>query len=150
MSVQHTDKTPPQKPLKQPKTRVDNRVDIKQALKLKTNGASYREIGQVQGVSAQAVHNAIAHLLPTELTKVYKEQRADILAHLQLQMLKSIDTPDIKKAPMGSRVLAACQLYDKERIERGLSTSNHAIIHADIEALRKQSTSDDYDIIDLD
>ena len=30
----------------------------------------------------------------------------------------------LKKAPAGSLVLAACQLYDKERLERGQSTAN--------------------------
>ena len=49
----------------------------------------------------------------------FKSHRADIFAGLQHRLLQSVTDTDIKKAPMGSRVLAAAQLYDKEQIERG-------------------------------
>lgn len=67
----------------------------------------------------------------------YKNTRADILAGLQEKMLVSLTDDDIKKMPGGSRILAACQLYDKERLERDLSTSNVASVMADVAALRK-------------
>lgn len=138
-------------PAKTPqKTRTDNQVDLRQALKLKTNGASYTEIAKMQGVSKQAVHKALKNILPTEYTTTYKDQRADILAHLQLKMLNSIDDAAIEKAPMGSRVLAACQLYDKERTERGLTNSISAVVHSDIEALRRCNTDQYSDVIDID
>ena len=132
------------------KKKPPKQVDIKKAIKLRTQGMSYQTIADIQGTTRQAIHQALQDLLPTDTTKAFQEQRADILSHMQLRLLQSIDNEDIKKAPMGSRVLAACQIYDKERIERGLSTSNHAIIHADIEALRKQAQPDDYEVIDLD
>jgi hypothetical protein len=66
----------------------------------------------------------------------YKSNRVDILAGVQHRLISSITDEDIKKAPLGSRILAACQLYDKERLESGLSTGNLAVIHADIAALR--------------
>jgi len=50
---------------------------------------------------------------------VFKDKRADILALMQQKMLYSLTDKDIKRMPGGSRVLAMCQLYDKERIERG-------------------------------
>jgi hypothetical protein len=37
---------------------------------------------------------------------------------------------------MGSRILAAAQLFDKERLERDLSTSNTASVFTDIAALK--------------
>lgn len=132
------------------KTRVDNKVDIKQAIQLKTLGATYQEIAATQGVSKQAIHKAIKNLLPTQDTEIFKEKRADILSNMQLRLLQSIDHADIKKAPMGSRVLAACQLYDKERTERGLTNSISAVIHSDIEALRATSKGPDYEVIDID
>ena len=49
----------------------------------------------------------------------FKSHRADIFAGLQHRLLQSVTDTDIKKAPMGTRVLAAAQLYDKEQIERG-------------------------------
>lgn len=59
----------------------------------------------------------------------YKSNRADIFAGLQHRLLQSITDEDIKKAPIGSRVLAAAQIYDKERLERGESTQNlHQIV----------------------
>lgn len=133
-----------------PKTRVDNKVDIKQAIQLKNLGATYQEIAATQGVSKQAIHKAIKTLLPTQDTETFKEKRADILSNMQLRLLQSIDHADIKKAPMGSRVLAACQLYDKERTERGLVNSTSAVIHADIEALRNTNVPTYDDVIDLD
>lgn len=56
----------------------------------------------------------------------FKANRADILAGLQHRLIKSVTEEDIKKAPLGSRVLAAAQLYDKERLEVGKTTSNIA------------------------
>ena len=125
-------------------------VDVKKAIKLRTQGMSYQTIADMQGTSRQAIHQALKDILPTEATKTFQEQRADILSNMQLRMLQSIDAEDIKKAPMGSRVLAACQLYDKERTERGLVNSTSAVIHADIEALRSGNTCQYDDVIDLD
>ena len=57
----------------------------------------------------------------------YKRNRADILAGLQHRIISSITDEDIQKAPMGSRVLAAAQLYDKERLERGQGSGDKPI-----------------------
>jgi hypothetical protein len=54
--------------------------------------------------------------------------RAAIFAGLQHRLLSSLTDDDIKKTPLGSRVLAAAQLYDKERLETGKTTSNLAIV----------------------
>jgi len=83
-------------------------------------------------------HNQIAKLTdtdPSNVTRVlqrygaeykeverYKRHRADILAGVQARLLKSITQADIEKAPVGSRILAVAQLYDKERLERGKAT----------------------------
>jgi hypothetical protein len=53
----------------------------------------------------------------------YKQHKADILAGLQHKLAESITSEDIKKAPLGSKVLAIAQLIDKERLERGQATS---------------------------
>mgnify|MGYP007100133974 CR=1 FL=1 len=80
----------------------------------------------------------------------FKANRSDIFAGMQDRLLHSITDEDIQKAPLGSRVLAACQIYDKERTERGLVNSTSAVIHADIEALRNGNTCQYDDVIDLD
>ena len=106
------------------KSRIDQKVDVKRAIELRNKGASYAEIGQAQGVSAQAVHKTIAHLLPDNETDVYKQQRADILAKLQVKLLKSIDGDDLKKSSTYQKVGMYGILFDKERLERGQSTEN--------------------------
>ncbi len=58
----------------------------------------------------------------------YIGNRAIVLAGLQERIIKSITDEDIKKAPVGSRILAVAQLYDKERLETGKSTGNLAVV----------------------
>jgi len=72
----------------------------------------------------------------------FKDNRADVFAGLQHRIISSITEQDIQKAPMGSRVLAAAQLYDKERIERGLSTENvsYHVVTEDISKVNKEIT----------
>ena len=112
-------------------------VDKSEALDLRLNHhLSYKQIAQLQGVSKQAVHSSIKGLLPIPETKVFQDHRADILANIQMKLLSQLDHDRLKKAPAGSLVLAACQLYDKERLERGESTENVSI-HADIQALKR-------------
>lgn len=66
----------------------------------------------------------------------YRGHRADVLADMQRRILASISDADIKKTPVGTRLLALCQLYDKERLERDLSTANIFNIHDDIAAIK--------------
>ena len=115
------------------------RVDKSKALSLKlNNNLSYRQIADMQGVTPQAIHSAIKDLLPVPETKTYKENRADILAHIQLKLLSQLDDDRLKRMPAASAVLAACQLYDKERLERGMSSENIQLIHADIAKIKGQ------------
>lgn len=83
-------------------------------------------------------------------TKDFQNNKVEILQGIQHRILKSITDEDIQKAPMGSRVLAVAQLIDKERLIEGLSTSNTAVIHADIEQLRHDKHTQDSTTIDID
>ena len=84
-----------------------------------------RQIAEIVNCNHSNVVQTLARYgINPEQTTNYKNNRADILAGLQHNLLSSITLDDIKKAPMGSRVLAVAQLYDKERLERGQSTSN--------------------------
>ena len=58
----------------------------------------------------------------------YKTNRADILAGLQHRLISSITDEDIKKTPVGSRILAAAQLFDKEKAELGQSTDKQPVL----------------------
>lgn len=95
-------------------------VPITRLIQLREAGLTCQEIGETVGRSKQTV-SARLQAVKTEFKglAVYKEKRADILALMQQKMLYSLTDKDIKRMPGGSRVLAMCQLYDKERIERG-------------------------------
>jgi hypothetical protein len=77
----------------------------------------------------------------------YISNRAAIFAGMQHRLLSSITEADIKKTPVGSRVLAAAQLYDKERIERGLSNNDQPIMV--IIRDRQQPAKVEGDVIDV-
>ena len=112
-------------------------IDVNQAIDLKYNHhLSYKQIAAIQGVSPQAVHQRIKDLLPIPETQIYIDHRADILANIQLKLLANLDETRLKKASAYQLVGSAGLLYDKERIERGLSTTNLITIMADIEAVR--------------
>lgn len=53
-----------------------------------------------------------------------------MLSRLQAQIIQSITPTDLTKANLRDKVTAAAILYDKERLEMGLSTQN--IAYADM------------------
>ena len=98
-----------------------------------------REIGAI----CECTHSHVVQSLQRyEIDKQnvihYKTNRADIFADLQHRLVQSITDDDIQKAPIGTRILAACQIYDKERLERGMSSENIQLIHADIAKIKGQ------------
>ena len=105
---------------------LDNRdriIDTPKALGMRLQGATYQQIADVFGVTRQAVHDRLRRLVKTDpdLLHAFKDQRADIFASLQTEILQSLD---IKKLPEQVKVTQAAILYDKERLERGQSTNN--------------------------
>jgi hypothetical protein len=105
--------------------RTPKGINQEEVLRLRQKGLSTTQIGKIVDCSKTNVANILAkYEVEQEQVNNYKDYRADILAGLQARILLSIDDADIKKAPMGLRVLAVSQLYDKERLERGLSTNN--------------------------
>ena len=112
-------------------------TDVSAALNLRlNNGLSYAQIGKIQGVSKQSIHRCIKNLLPPPEIKLYQDHRADILSHLQVKLLANVDEARLKKASAYQLIGSMGLLYDKERIERGLSTANLSMLMADIEAVR--------------
>jgi len=115
-----------------------NRVNKPQAVKLRTeNGLTYKEIATIQGVDQAAIHRAIKHLLPTESTKVFINNRGDILARFQERILSSVNDDDIKKASLLQKAATMGIAYDKERLERNLSSFNVDTIVHSIEQIRQ-------------
>lgn len=99
-------------------------VDKIKAVELIKAGATYRDVATMQGVTPQAIHKAIKPLLPSQATTNYKDKRADILAEMQRKILTTVDSKLIKQSSLMQRLSSFGILYDKERIERGLSDNN--------------------------
>jgi len=131
------------------KQRKDKKVNTEQALMLKTEkGLTYREIAAIQGVDHAAVYRDIKHLLSDAETEVYKSKRADVLAKMQKELLKSITVDDIKGMPVGQKLMGYGILFDKERLERNQSTQ---IVGYDARAIeeRLKQIQDMVDVIDV-
>ena len=91
--------------------------------------ASMRQLAKYAGASVSTVHEVLQRYgITKNYVEDYKENRADIFAGLQSRLISSISEQDIQKAPMGSRVLAAAQLYDKERLERGQGSGDKPML----------------------
>lgn len=110
------------------------KIDKVRAAELRQGGATYKEIAAIQGVSPQAIHRSIQHLLPTEDTAEYRKHKADILANLQSKILLEVsDAPlkDLMSKQPSAMALWFNSLYNAERLERGQSTANvDTVLHS--------------------
>lgn len=123
-------------------TLTRHKIDVPKAVELRKHGLTYQEIATYFGCAKTSVHAALKKYgLITERVKVFKKHRANVLSELQELILSSISLKDIQKASMPARVLAFCQLYDKERLELDLSTANVATLHDDIANLKAKKES---------
>lgn len=122
---------------------MQKQCDTQSLIALKQAGKSYRDIQAITGIKKDAVRRKIKDLLPTEETTQYKNLRADILAEMQRKLLMQCDDARLKKMPAASAILAACQLYDKERLERGQSTENIAQLTAAVASIKSAEMSHD-------
>jgi hypothetical protein len=113
------------------------KLDMDKVLKQKEAGLSSAEIAEHFKVSVSVINRALRDYNKAfHQVTAFKTFRGSILADLQRRILTSISDLDIKKASFGTKVLALCQLYDKERLENDLSTANIATLHDDIAALK--------------
>jgi hypothetical protein len=105
-----------------------------------TTPATPPQIAHSVNATRQLVHQVYQRYgIEPNTLESYKQHRADILAGKQEMILSSIDADSIKAMPIGQRIMSYGILYDKERLERDMSTSNVASVHADIAALRGQN-----------
>ena len=105
------------------------KVDTEKAVDLKIkHKLSYRQIGKIQGVSGQGIQKSIKDLLPTDATKIYQDNKADIFDHAQMRLLSQLTDTKLKKTSVSQAVLAMGILYDKAQLERGRPTQNVAVL----------------------
>lgn len=116
-----------------PKTRLsldplDRKLPISTLFEYRKKGLNYVEIGKLCGVTKQAIHSRFqAYGLANHSLGHYITNRADIFAWMQSRFLFSLSDADIKRMTPARRVWCMGVLYDKERLERGMSTENLSI-----------------------
>lgn len=101
-------------------------IPIETILDLHSKHLSHSQIAKIIGCDK----SNITHRLQAEgvvSLQHYKDNRADILALLQRRIVSTITALDIKKASLLQKATVFGILYDKERLERGLSTVNQSI-----------------------
>jgi hypothetical protein len=101
-----------------------------------------RQIGKLADCSHVSVINTLdKYGIKNEEVKLFRKDRSNILDGMQSRLLASVTDEDIKKAPLGTRILAACQLYDKSRIEAGKSVDNIMLVLDSVQQIRAMQAS---------
>lgn len=113
-------------PAKRPK-----QTPIKQVVALAAAGNNRTQIAKKVNVSKQAVSALLKrYQIDDKVLESFKVHRADIMAGLQETALASLSDSDIRCASVKDRTMLFAILYDKERLERGLSTQNSSVLLA--------------------
>lgn len=112
-------------------SKAPKRTPVKKVLNQLALGATQTQVAKSVNVSKQAVSQMLQRYgIESKFLESFKENRADILAGMQDTVLASLTEVDLNKASLRDRVISFGVLYDKERLERGQSTSNVAVILA--------------------
>ncbi|MDP2672067.1 MAG: hypothetical protein Q8O68_00975 [Candidatus Daviesbacteria bacterium] len=133
---------------------VNKHIPIEIIIDLRKRGLSYSQMGKVLGMSKTACLKRLQPLKDKmELADAYKRNKSEVFNLKQSMLLSSVTEAAIKEMQPYQRVVAASILYDKQRLEDGLSTANidiHSKINAASESIDKlrqlidnQSDNDD-------
>ena len=121
-----------------------NPIPIEILIDYRKKGLSYSQIAKLTGISKQACNQRLKPLYETlELADAFKNNKSEIFNYKQSRLLNSLDEKSIKSMPPYQRVVAASILYDKQRLEDGLSTSNidlHSKISDVSDSIKKLQT----------
>jgi hypothetical protein len=114
----------------------------KQMQALRKAGYSYQQIGDAAGCTKQAIWLRLNGFEKEQAELAdYKEHEADVLVGLRARIVKELDTDAIQKMAPRDRVMAYGILYDKSRLQDGLSTANLSV-HNDLEAIKAMQSGD--------
>lgn len=111
------------------------KIDLQKALELRLKGVSFQDIANHFKCSKQAVQLRLKPYVAKQDidTETYKKNRADIFANKQAAVLAALTDGDLKKivdkSPMAAVTLFN-SLFNNERLERGQSTQNTAVLMA--------------------
>ena len=125
--------------------RTARKLNRAKALQQASRGMSNPEIAKQQGVASSTVFRFMQRIKPErQAVEQFKAGRADVLARLQAKsldaqerILDTLDdgvigalTPSQKTGLLMALNAQHGTSFDKERLERGQSTSNHSIMSA--------------------
>lgn len=116
-----------------PRPTTATAFDITRALKLRMiNKLSYQDIANVFGLSKQAIQSRLQSHIELfedpELTAAYVEHKEKVFAGAESRFLvASLDPEKLANASTLQLVTSAGIMYDKQRLERGLSTENISV-----------------------
>jgi hypothetical protein len=105
------------------------------AIKFRMENMSYGDIAKYFSIPKATVQARLKPFFGKDIdVPAFKMHRADLFAGQQQRVLSAITDTDIKKASLRDKVISAGILFDKERLERGQSTSNSSIIMSVVRA----------------
>lgn len=129
--------------VRQRKPRTARKLDRKKVVDLYKKGLSTEEIAKHQGVAPSTVWRFLQQTKPEQQAlESFKANRADVLARLQAKSLSAQErildtlddgvvaalTPSQKSGLLMSLNAQSGTVFDKERLERGQSTSNVSLV----------------------
>jgi hypothetical protein len=107
------------------------KIPIQECYELRKKGVPTTVLADRYGCDKSAISHAMKPFTVEKCEiETFKEQRSNILAGKQRELLNALNAEVIEK--MAGRDLAVAMgiLFDKERLNDGLSTQNHAVIMA--------------------
>ena len=119
-----------------------NRIDAAKAFKLRVEkNLSFQNIGDILGVSKQAVWERLQPIIKfidnPEITTLFKENKATLAEAVQFKYLAALlDDDKLEKASANNIAYTIKELNQIIQLSRGDSTSNVALLHGDIAALK--------------
>jgi hypothetical protein len=136
----------------EPTRKPRSKIDIKKAIELRLKGVTLEDIGAFFGVTKQAIFKALQPYIDGDDIdlELWKSKRADILAGKQATVLQKLTPEDIEKASPRDKTIMFGVLYDKERLERGQSTSNTSLLFQVVKEACERRMNDDAEIIEAE
>lgn len=111
-------------------------IEIKVAELGKTD-LTQKEIGEIVGLERSTVSKMLQRFNIERVdVDTFKNEKADAMAVIQREILKSVTPEEVKKAPIQTKMLTFGILYDKERLERGQANQITSIqsVSVDVQA----------------
>jgi len=122
---------------------IDKPYCLKSLLEYRMQGKTYQNIADIYGKTKQAIHQQIKgiyDLIDKNSLDAYKANKTNLLNGIESALLEQTVNP-IKLKAMSVRDAAVSFgiIYDKGRLEQGLSTENIAVKDASAELIEKQA-----------